>query len=115
MIGLVSARLKIGLGMEDARKLFGRNVAKLCDRDGFSRTGLAAALGVQPQMVSRWIAGKNLPTKYLDGIAKYLSVPVKELFAEPNDPSPKSRPPRDITPLEALKIISKALKSKQIT
>ena len=106
MSGLVWRRLGIGLRMESSRKLFGQNVARLADREGFSRKGLADSLGIKQQMVSRWISGKTLPTKHLDGIAKYFKVPVKELFAEPKDPLPD--PPQSILPdpIEALKVLA---------
>lgn len=106
MIGLISPRLKFGWRMETARGLFGRNVARLADRDGFSRKGLADHLGVQQQMVSRWISGKILPTKHLDGIAAYFRVGVKELFAESTDPLPSPTKSNDPTPIDALKIIA---------
>jgi len=92
--------------MDTARKLFGMNLAKLCDRQGFGRKDLAESLNVQQTMVSRWIAGGTLPTKHLDAIARYLAVDVKDLFALPSEPTPL--PPKlNLTPIDALKIVAK--------
>jgi transcriptional regulator with XRE-family HTH domain len=92
--------------METARKLFGKNVARLADREGFSRKELADFLGVQQTMVSRWISGKILPTKHLDGIARYFRVGVKDLFVDSSEPLPRSPSPPDLSPVDALKILA---------
>ncbi len=66
-------------------------------------------------MVSRWLAGKTLPTQYLDQIAQYFKVSVKTLFEEDLDASEPNIPAREITPEEALRALAKSLGIKRIS
>src|SRR5690606_17203373 len=75
-----------GSWMASVKKIFGKNLARLASREGFSKTGLAVHLGVKPPMVSRWVRGQFLPeTADIDAIADYFKLPVGELFTEAPD------------------------------
>lgn len=91
--------------MTDARKIFAANLARLVVRQGFSKSGLAGALKVKTQMVSRWLKGETLPSKYLEAIAEYLQVPISSLFSEPTSEVSPVRL-KKITPEDAVRVIA---------
>ncbi len=94
--------------LQDARKLFAFNLRRLLARPGFNNTGLASYLDVQPQMVSRWLQGRILPTKHLEAIAAYLKVHIGELFAA-ETPLAEAVTARELTQEEWLRGLAKSL------
>lgn len=103
-----SRRLKIGLTMEDAKKLVGRNIERLCnDLPNKSKSGLAQHCKVSAPMVSRWCAGGSFPLRYLPKIARYFGVKIAALFEEdPSAPIQSVEVPREISLEEAFKVIA---------
>lgn len=110
MHGLVSTQAKVGsLGMSQRhRRLYGRAVAILCGREGYSKKGLAEYLRVDVSYVSHICSGKIYPLKYLDDIPEYLNVThARLLMSDPLAGIDDAQPAREPTPEEALRRLAK--------
>ncbi len=66
---------------------FQENLKFHLDRRGKRAADLARALGKTSGAVSKWINGKTDPPPFeaLDAIAKFLDIPVRDLFNDPSD------------------------------
>lgn len=117
MSGLSLIRLNLSDLMIDPRKILGRNIDLLSERKtaGYSKTGLALHCGVEQSVVSKWCRGGTMPLKYLGKIAQYLDVQLKDLFSEDDfDSQKRHAKKREPSPEEALKILTKFVRSQRM-
>lgn len=76
----------------DIRKVVGANLRRARLERGLSQESLAAESGIAPSFLSQIENGRRSPTiTTVDVLARALSVPIVELFAEPAE-QPKGLP-----------------------
>lgn len=95
------------LAAGDWKKLVGKNIKRLVQREGKSLKGLAGYLGISQPQMSKYSQGHQLPAKYLDKIVEYLECEYRDLFE--TDPLAPVPPPKRPSLDEAFNILAEEL------
>ena len=72
------------------KKIFSRNLSRICAEKGITQTDLAKALGISKSTISSWFVGERLPRMgKVEMLAEYLGVFKTDLLEDkPTDSAP---------------------------